>query len=124
MKLYSLAITAAFLCIIFVSLRDAVYFTGRLDQRVEEEFLSYSAKKFIAQSFKNTCREKGFASLDEWKKSCKSLFSLESISYEISYDSEEKSLLCAKWVGAGILEKASAQVFYRLDKNKSGGFYE
>ena len=124
MKLYSLVITAAFLCVFYISLRDAVFFAGRLEQRVEQAFLSYSAKKFIAQSFKNTCRGKGFASLEEWKLTCNSLFSLESISYETSYDSTDKSLLCARWVGAGRIKKASDQVYYSLDKNKSGGLYE
>ena len=68
MRLYSVTITAFFLCIIFCSIKDAVFFETRFERRVSEEYQSYSAKKFIAQSFKNACKQKGFENLDDIAK--------------------------------------------------------
>ena len=118
MKLYTVAVTAVFLCIISCSLRNAVWFAARLEQKVQQEFLSYSAKKFIAQSFKNTCAKKGFKSLEQWQLTCSAIFALEDISYEKCSEKciADKSLYYAKWHGSGKLVSCSAQVYCLVEK--------
>ncbi len=38
-------------------------------------------RKFIEESFKNTCHGKGFSDLNEWQKTCRALFSLDYIAW-------------------------------------------
>ena len=109
MRLYSVTITALFLCIIFCSFRNGVFFATRLEAQVQQEFLSYSAKKFISQSFKNTCKQKGFENPEQWQKVCKALFNLKSISYE-PYSTENK-IIHAVWCGGENLQKCSGEVY-------------
>lgn len=112
MRLFSVSITAIFLCIIFSCFRNAVFFAARLEAQTQQEFLSYSAKKFIAQSFKNTCKQKGFQNFEQWQQVCKALFNLESISYE-TY-SVEKNIVYAAWKGSENFKKCSGEVYYKL----------
>ena len=115
MKLYTVIITAAFLCIISSSLSNALFYGRTFDEKIRQYSLSYSAKKFIAQSFKNTCRGKGFKSLDQWQLVCKSLFSLDSISYEES-GGGQNNLMHAKWKGSGKIEKCSGEVYIKKEE--------
>lgn len=64
-------------------------------------------RKFIEQSFKNTCYGNGFSDLNEWQKTCRALFNLDYIAWSdasefmavVDEDSEGK-LLYGKWIGA------------------------
>lgn len=115
MRLYTLVIAAAFFCLVSAALRDAVFYACFLEKKEEQIFLSYSAKKFIAQSFKKTCQGYGFKSLEQWQLACKSLFTLDSISYQVC---EEEGLMYAQWTGNGKYVNCSAQVFCKI---KEGG---
>ena len=112
MKLYVVAITAVFLCMISTVLRNTVFYSVKLEEAVQLEFQSYSAKKFIAQSFKNACNRKGFKSLEQWQLGCAALFKLDSINYELISDS--KNLMYASWRGSEKLEKCSGEVYVRI----------
>ena len=112
MKFYTVVITAVFLCIISTVLRDSIYYTQKLEQTVRQEFVSYSAKRFVSQSFKNTCEGKGFNSLEQWKSVCQILFKLESIYYEESCVGE--NLLYAKWTGNKDYQKCNGEVYFKI----------
>ena len=112
MKLYVVAITAVFLCMISTVLRNTVFYSVKLEEAVQLEFQSYSAKKFIAQSFKNACKGKGFKSLEQWQSVCAALFKLESINYEPVSDS--KNLMYASWNGSSELKKCSGEVYAKI----------
>ena len=115
MKLYTVVIAAFFLCIFSTVIRDSVYYAVKFEQSVNQEFLSYSAKKFIAQSFKNTCNGKGFNSFEQWKLVCRTLFELESINYEQTFcDSGSEKLMYAKWTGKSKLQKCSGEVYVKI----------
>ena len=111
MKLCTVAVTAVFLCIIFCTFRNAVFVSQQLEQRVQNEFLSYSAKRFIAQSFKNTCSGKGFKSFEQWQLTCNALFKLDSIAFEKSTNG---SIVYASWNGTGNFSKCSGEVYCKI----------
>ena len=113
MKLYTVVFTAIFLCIFSMTLRNAVFYARTYEAKCRELFLSYSAKKFISQSFRNTCSGKGFENLEQWRLSCSALFSLEEISYEAETDFAQGELMHAVWTGSSEYEKCSGEVFCR-----------
>ncbi len=117
MKLHLLVIAAAFLCLISATLTNALFYTRTAEARLEQIFLSYSAKRFIAQSFKNACRGKGFKSLDQWQLVCKSLFPLEQITYEKA--GSYNNLIYARWKGSEKIEKCSGEVYLIIEEEGS-----
>lgn len=114
MKLYSVIFTAIYLCILSMTLRNAVFYVRTYESKVQEYFLSYSAQKFISQSFKNTCSGRGFSNLEEWKNVCNALFTLEEISYEAV--SGQNKLMHAKWSGCKKYEKCRGEVYYKVEE--------
>ena len=117
MKLYIVMLIAVFLYLISCVLRNTVFYSEKLEQNVQQEFQSYTAKRFIAQSFKNTCEGHGFKSLEQWQLVCKELFKLDSINYK-SVPGDEK-LIYAKWNGALNNDECSGEVYFRIS-NEGG----
>ena len=123
MRLYSVTITAFFLCIIFCSIKDAVFFETRFERRVSEEYQSYSAKKFIAQSFKNACKQKGFENLEQWQLCCRAIFKLEYIGWCQAQDfmiddfAGGGELMYGKWVASGDIKECSDEVYCRKHRS-------
>lgn len=115
MKLYTVTITAVFLCIIFCTLRNAVFVSQNLERRVQNEFLSYSAKRFIAQSFKNTCQGKGFKSFEQWQLVCNALFKLDFIVYELNATG---TIAHASWSGIQNFSKCGGEVYCKIQNGE------
>ena len=109
MKLYSAVIIAMLLCLISVSLRQALFLADSLERKAQEAFAAYNASKFISQSFKKTCCGECFENPEEWKQTCSALFSLEEISYGTVENNSR--LLYAKWAGSGNLKKCHGCVY-------------
>ena len=64
-------------------------------------------RKFIEESFKNTCCGKGFSDLNEWQKTCRSLFSLDYIAWsdatefmDVNDENSEGKLFYGKWTSS------------------------
>lgn len=114
MKLYSVTLVAFFMCVFFSIIQSSVFYAQKLEQKAQEVFLCCTAKKFIAQSFKNTCTGKGFKNLDQWQLVCNELFMLDSITYVVSPEPEK--LFYAKWNGSGIFARCSGEVYF-INKN-------
>ena len=53
---------------------------------------------FISGSFCNSCKEKGFHNLDEWKVVCKKMWKLEEIEWSC-FKSGEELIYFGKWNG-------------------------
>ena len=70
----------------------------KLDKQVEVLRRKSESMKFISESFYNSCKGKGFSSLDEWKAVCGTLWNLENIEWE-KYGGEESGLYRGKWIG-------------------------
>jgi hypothetical protein len=71
----------------------------KLDLTLEKIQKAYYAKYFIAESFKNCCKGRGFKNLEEWQQKCKVLFSLEEIDWELKEEgiNGKETLFHAKW---------------------------
>ena len=110
MRLCSVVIMFLFLCIISISLRDITFVTATLQKVAEQKFMEYSAKRFISQSFKNTCNQKGFQNLQEWESVCNALYELDSIDWEIS-----DTIVHGKWSGAETIKNCSGEVYCRIN---------
>ena len=70
----------------------------KMDRQVELLRKKSDSLIFISQSFYNTCRGKGFSSLDEWKQDCSLLWNLESIEWEY-VGGVNSGLYRGKWKG-------------------------
>lgn len=53
---------------------------------------------FISESFFNSCKGKGFSSLDEWEKACAALWKLESIEWK-ALEEKGEIIYMGKWNG-------------------------
>ncbi len=112
MRLCTLTITWLFLSMLFTLMNTGLFYARKLEEKSQQAFLSYTAKKFIAQSFKKACRGEGFKSLEVWQQTCRSLFKLDSIEYE--RDREDQNLLYAKWSGTEPYEESSDEAYFRI----------
>ena len=54
---------------------------GELDLKTKSLTFQNDSLKFISESFENTCRGKGFSSLNEWQKVCGALWKLDYIGW-------------------------------------------
>lgn len=68
-----------------------------------------NCEKFIAESFRNTCKGKGFKSLNEWQVTCREMFDLDYIGWsnasdfmEVNYETCSKNLYYGKWIFSGV----------------------
>ena len=75
---------------------------SRRKNRIKKEFES---ARFMSESFRNTCRNKGFENLIEWQKVCKAMWQLDYIgwteadSFMEVIEKENSQLLYGKWTG-------------------------
>lgn len=122
MKLPVVFVLMMILSLASISLRDFAFSSIRLEKKVIQTHRSYSEKKFIAESFKNTCRGKGFSSFEEWQKCCRRMFSLEYIAWcparEFMIDEAARAelLIYATWIASKEYSGVSGEIYCRLDK--------
>lgn len=106
-KLHTLIILIAVVSLIYVSVSDYVINVKRLDEKVRIYRTDFNAKRFIAESFRETCVGRGFKNLEEWQSCCKELFDLEYIEWA---DNSE-NLMYGKWTGSEKFIDCSGEVF-------------
>ena len=95
------------MCLISMTMHDAISYMKTYEKKGQELFISFTAKKFIARSFKNACQGKGFSSPEQWKLSCNALFKLDSITYE----KLNNQAFHAEWKALPPFEKCSGEVY-------------
>ena len=120
MRFSTLIVVLVFLGIIGISVHQAVWHSNELGTRAENLRQCYWIKKFITQSFKDSCDGKGFASQEEWQVTCRSMFDLEYIAWcpaeefmIVQNDEYRNRLMYATWKGNKDLEACSGEVYYR-----------
>ena len=116
MKLYTAVFFAMLLCLISISLRQALFIADSLEKATQEVFAAYNADVFISQSFKKTCCGYGFENPEKWKQTCSALFSLEEISYGTVENNSR--LFYAKWTGKGKLKKCHGCIYCVLKRSE------
>lgn len=117
MKLHSVVLVMLFLGLIFSVLNDFVFCAVLLEQKADNAFQIYTAKRFIAESFRNTCAGKGFSNLEQWQNSCRALFKLESIEWNYVVDGTE-ILIQGSWQGNDALCECRGEAFCRNLKGR------
>lgn len=122
MRLHSVLLVFVFVSIIALSLHDYAWTSVNLDKKARLLQKAYTQKRFMAESFRNTCRGKGFSSLEEWQNCCSSMFHLEYISWCDSKefleqpDTETSVLMYGKWICQD-LDKGSGEVFCNMEES-------
>lgn len=88
----------------------------RLDAKNVEIRREVNCMNFVAESFRNTCRGKGFASLNEWQKACRAMWQLDYIGWAnacdfmiVPDDKNQEPLFYGKW----ILKNSEYEVYCR-----------
>lgn len=106
MKLSDVIILSVIISIFSPLFARSISLIRKMDFCIEDLQAQQTSITFISESFYETCQEegRGFDSLEEWKISCKLLWSLESIEVK-----EEKNLLSGKWSGPS----GKGEVYYR-----------
>lgn len=119
MRFHTLLLILTFAGIMSVSVLNYWTFAKTTGQKSEQLRHSYSAKRFIAESFRNTCGGRGFDSLEEWQLTCRQLFNLEYIAWcpadEFMIDEESSVLMYGKWIGKDNDKKISGEVYCRMN---------
>ena len=93
---FSQVIGLSVLLVIFFSmLSGACKNISELDKRLLQVERKTDSLIFISESFSDLCKGKGFSSFEEWEGTCKSLWKLEAISWEI----KEDEVMRAVWSG-------------------------
>ena len=68
----------------------------KIDKKADELRKKTDSLIFVSESFYNTCHGKGYASLEEWKESCRELWELEDIEWEV-VENNKTCVYCGKW---------------------------
>lgn len=101
-------------------LETGLHYSAQFNEILMEKQRDYTEKKFIAESFRNTCKGTGFENLEQWQISCRNLFDLDYIAW---CDSEEfmidehkegnQKLVYGKWVSKD--KRSDGEVYCRLN---------
>lgn len=119
MRLHSVIVALVFSGIIAVSLHDYAWCASKLGGEARRCRNACTSKRFIAESFKNTCRGKGFSSLEEWQLCCRQMFKLEYIAWcdskeFMTDDCEDGPLFYGKWITSDNTSEAGGEVYCRI----------
>ena len=116
MKLHIVVLLITLFGFTCVLVNDYLFSVRQLEQKSLIACKAFTAKKFIAESFRNTCKGKGFDSLEEWKLCCNALFDLEYINWEqVNNEPQNLKLLYAEWKGKDLFVECSGEVFCRYE---------
>lgn len=104
-KLYDIFLILLLLEIFCGGLSASLKNINRLNEREFEMKKKVESMEFISRSFRNTCKEKGFKSFNEWQQVCKNLWNLEYIAWAPASEFMEDNsmngheLMYGKWTG-------------------------
>ena len=123
MKFHTILLLITFLSLLGLAVKDYAFYASKLDQRVIKSRQAFTAKRFIAESFRKTCEGKGFANLEEWQLCCRAMFGLEYIGWcqaqEFMIDDFEGRglLMYGKWLASENMKDCSDEVFCRKQRS-------
>ena len=119
MRFHTVLLLLTFLGLVSVTLNDYTFSVQKLESKAIDSRQVFVAKRFIAESFRNTCNGKGFKDLEEWQLSCRALFKLEYIGWCQAQDfmideiPGKGELMYGKWIGSENLKECSDEVYCR-----------
>ncbi len=115
MKLIDLLLAAMLLSLSAAMLSGSVKELHKLEHAISETGDKAASIHFISESFRKTCRRKGFANLEEWSRSCRALWGLEEIDFETVEENMagREKLLKGNWTGP----YGSGEVYCRIREN-------
>ncbi len=123
MRLHTALIILTFIGIMSISVLNYLTCVKTLDKKEHNLFITCSGKRFIAESFRQTCKGRGFETLEEWQLTCRRLFKLEYIAWcssdEFMIDEGGKDnppLMYGKWIAGEELKAMDGEVYCRLSK--------
>ena len=123
MKFHTVLLVITFMGLICVALKDYSFYSFRLDKKTINSRQAFTAKKFIAESFRNTCEGKGFENLEQWQLCCRAIFKLEYIGWCQAQDfmiddfAGGGELMYGKWVASGDIKECSDEVYCRKHRS-------
>ncbi len=86
---------SVFMVLFFSMISGACKNISELDKRLHELKEKTDSLIFISESFSAACKGEAFSSFEEWEATCKSVWSLE----EISWQKKEDGIFRAVWSG-------------------------
>lgn len=120
MRLHTLLIILTVMGIMSISVLDYLSYIRTLGQKEHSLFITYSGKRFIAESFRQTCKGRGFDNLEQWQLTCRRLFKLEYIAWCSSDDfmideagENNSCLMYGKWIAGEEYSDMSGEVYCR-----------
>ncbi len=123
MRFHTILLLLTFLGLVSVSLNDYAFYVKKLDSKAIDSRQVFVAKRFIAESFRNTCNGKGFKNLEEWQLCCRALFKLEYIGwceaqdFMIDESPQLGELMYGKWIGCDDMKQCSDEVYCRKERS-------
>ena len=120
MRLHTALIILTFIGIMSISVLNYLTCVKTLDKKEHNLFITCSGKRFIAESFRQTCKGRGFETLEEWQLTCRRLFKLEYIAWCSSDDfmiddagGDNSPLMYGKWIAGEEYSDMSGEVYCR-----------
>ena len=119
MRLSELCVIMMSLCSLYTGIYSVVGKAVKINELNHIEQKKLNSLEYISESFRKTCEGKGYSSLNDWQKSCKSLWNLDYIAWcDVSDFMEVKNnsdtvLFYAQWSG----ENGNGEVYHRGRKN-------
>ena len=112
MKLVDVIVVSVIIVLFSTVFAEEISTLRELDLLIEQLQTENDSLSFISESFYSTCEGRGFSSLTEWKKVCKSLWQLESIEWKIvpAEGGPDEKLICGFWLWAG----GEKTVYYKI----------
>ena len=81
MKFYDCLLALLFFGIISISISSFLFDFKEIESQIDFKKKQVCSQKFIAETFRNTCKGNGFKNLQEWQITCRDMFGLDYIGW-------------------------------------------
>ena len=125
MKFTDVVIVFVMLTLIECSALKSFSVCMKMAERKTDLMMQVTATHFVSESFKNSCRGKGFETLNGWQKACRAMWKLDYIAWadaedfmNVPKDLNSETLFYGRWIGKNF----NGEVYCRkTEKAYSGG---
>lgn len=103
MKLSDSVLLMFLVAFFYLSLENCMFFGNKIENRCREMKDERNMLVFVSESFRNTCENKGFDSLENWQKSCRAMWNLSYIGFTFAdsfmdYDFSDSKIVYGSWI--------------------------
>ncbi len=92
---------------------------GLFERKIQHSVERRDSVRFISESFRNVCTEKGFSDFDEWSETCSEMWQLDYIKWEKS-EKAECDLYHGMWKGPCGEGEVYCRKKQRVKESKNG----